>query len=477
MEASTREESLGFSRLNVKWKAALPAASEIEYTGWPQEISLSEYASATAEVVDLVARRSRSASLYQVGGISAPGISDIDFIIVLSDGEPASDLNRWGAAAGSFSPRMRYIIEPKPLIINSQLWNTLPLLHDLIDFRHLSGPVLAPPPSAGPAASISHLFGEIERKLFATQKLERYLLRRSVNVRGALKRLSKIKFDAKALAEFGIEKSTWSEFNDAVSRLRGDWFSLDRRAQTDALYRLIVASPEVTADIILEISGLMVRAGMQLPESTLRGQNVMGAFGYGKVFVRNYRPEFRLECLAGSYLMNGESISVLPATFMLPILIYGSRSPTLGNVFQDRLTLFGEPPDVSHWQLPPGVADRIRVLEQYSDFVREHGYTWALFFNMWGFSKRSAEEYRLYWQEAIGPLAQSADVLPFLLRKRLGQAHPHLARLVGGKATRAYLRLRHAREKLALAGRLRHRAVTWLRELLAKQFGTAERKS
>jgi hypothetical protein len=436
----------------VSWKQDLPGPKEIDYGGWPRETDLSDYSKAASEVVELVARMAPGASVYQVGGVSAPGISDLDFIVVLNDPDSRAELDQWGMQAGHFSPQTQYIVDNKPLIADPELWHSLPILHSLRDLRHLSGPVLSPPVSSGSEAGASHLFNEVERRLFVSHKLERYLLKRSVHVRTALKKLAKLKYDAEVLAEVGIENGTWSEFSEAVSTLRRDWFSLDRARQTRALYPLLAEHAGIEAEIIRGISEGMIRAGMDSPKTHRQQRDIVGAFDLGKLFVRDYRVDARLRCLAQSYRLRGEVTSLLPMTFMLPVLIYTNHSPVLRGVFGNRLTIFEDMPDISTRPLQNGIAERIRILERYFDFIKRRRYGWGLFFNMWNFPIRDADVCRRFWMEGRGAPVQSADILPFLLRKRLEVSHPFAARLVSRGIAEAFVWGQRLRERLRPVG-------------------------
>jgi hypothetical protein len=186
---------------------------------------------------------------------------------------------------------------------------------------------------------------------------------------------------------------------------------------------------------------------------------VVGAFDFGKIFVRNYRPDLRLRVMAESYRIARRPTSVLPATFILPMLIYAAHSLSLRDIFQGRFRIFGETPDVKAWPLDAAVMDRISILDQYLAFIRARDSEWGLFFNMWNFPARGADEYRRYWEDAPHALRQSADILPFLLRKEVARGRPNLARLVGRGSTRLYLGARRIGEKIGLRRRVRQSAA------------------
>lgn len=55
------------------------------YTDWPQKVTMNEYDAAIGKVADIVSNSGLAQAIYQVGSVGTPGISDVDFVVVLHE--------------------------------------------------------------------------------------------------------------------------------------------------------------------------------------------------------------------------------------------------------------------------------------------------------------------------------------------------------------------------------------------------------
>ena len=183
---------------------------------------------------------------------------------------------------------------------------------------------------------------------------------------------------------------------------------------------------------------------------------------YTSIFVTEYSPQLRLEYSVKSYKITDRIISLLPASFMLPILIYASLSPTLGTILDPRTATFGKLPDIGQLHLQPSIIDRVHVLEQYSRFTDVHRCHWALLFGLWHPPDMGAGSPRQFWQKVETRIERGDDVLLLLMRKQAQQSHPRFAGLFTQEVLRVILLFRDLRDKVAPPGSLPRRAVSRL---------------
>ncbi len=170
----------------MSWKEDLPKADEIEYSNWPQETSLSDYASSVTEEVRFLSSLSHGASVYQAGSINAPGISDLDFIVVLDDNNYTHQLDKWSARHQHLSSVTQYLATHGPLVVNPGMWHGLWDFKFVENLKHAAGPELEPPASASQAPQLASLLVEAEFHIFRPYKrFLKEILRRQVQVRPA----------------------------------------------------------------------------------------------------------------------------------------------------------------------------------------------------------------------------------------------------------------------------------------------------
>jgi hypothetical protein len=456
----------------VSWRDNLPPPQEIHYTDWPRQIGPDDYTRAASEVVDIVEATATGASVYQLGGVRTPGISDLDFAIVLSDLEIDRTLKNLDSRLSSMSPASRYVLEAKPLIIDASLWRWLPVLEESADLRHLSGPRLPTAARSTAPDDLAHVFGAIERRLFLTNKEPRSLLKGSIHVRRAIKKLSKIELQANLLRGFGVQRSEWTEFADDVAGLRRDWFNLQKPTQTASLYELLVEMEEIDSDMNVEFSGVMARRGMVFAPHSPSDRDVIGIFDNTMIFVRDYSTERRLDRFAESYRMGGHILSMLPANFLLPIIIYSHLSRQLRAILEGRVAVLGEPLDTGQLDVPQSITERIKALEKFTDYTRRHQCRWALLFNLWHAPRALPGGAGRSWKSVEGRTKTMEDVAIEVWRRELEQTRPRLAALYSPWLLRLALILRNAINALAPRRSLRrHLVARSVRTLLSPLVG------
>src|SRR4051794_19503199 len=62
--------------------------TSLRLTRWPRPISPNEYVSAASELEEALTTVPGAVAVYRFGSIGAPGISDLDRIVVVEDGGP-----------------------------------------------------------------------------------------------------------------------------------------------------------------------------------------------------------------------------------------------------------------------------------------------------------------------------------------------------------------------------------------------------
>ena len=409
----------------MSWKEKIPQPNDIAYFDFPQEASHSDYLKASIEVVEFINNLSNNPSIYQFGGINVPGISDLDLVIVLNEADQKNELKKWESLQPSLSPVTQYILTHEPLIINQKMWPGLPLMFPTNALKHLSGPILTPHTLAEDSLAIAHLFFEIEKAISAPYKnILGNLLKRKVSIRKSLARMNKVKYQAGVLAEFGVEDPRWSECASAVTRLRSNCVLLDKDQQCNAIYPLMITCTEIFSEMIPQLSRIMVRTGMKTLEIEEAEKSITGIFDYMSVFIKNYDPELGLEKYVKAYQITGKSISILPSTFILPFLIYASRAPNLNDYFRDRITLFCQMPDFNLWPLQKQIIDRIKVLDQYIQFIEEQNYGWLYF------PKRKSEPSGSFWQNCMRHIKYIEDVFQLIRIKQMKYSQVQLEYIV-----------------------------------------------
>ncbi len=199
-------------------------------------------------------------SVYQLGNIKVPGISDIDLIVVVDDKIPAGT-NFWELLRSVTGPNGPYVFSHPSYVISRDIFPQLPVLFYADNLRHLWGEELAfvslPPEQE---AFYAYLIA-VESAIVQTFPFLRSLTNRTAtNLRSLLCHLNAVRHNFSTIARWVDcrDRQRWRDYLDAIDRLRTGWFSLDaqhRFAQTGVLTQEGYA-------ILLEILDELARIGI-----------------------------------------------------------------------------------------------------------------------------------------------------------------------------------------------------------------------
>ncbi len=278
-----------------------------------------------------------------------------------------------------------------------------------------------------------------------------------------MSRLLKLKVKATVLAQFGIERPAWSAFLADVTALRSNWFTLNMREQISALYPLMVTCAEIDAEMIAETSRTMISSGLDVPSFSRSDRQVLGAFDYTTLFLAEYETDASLEFAVKAYQKSGEMFSLLPANFMLPLLTYTSKAPTVGRYLGERITVFGDSigADGPRLQQAAILPDRVALLEKYFQFLEAQNLDKGLFFRRSEAPARGAASPRDFWATVERQARVLEDIPVLVVRKQLADTRSELERIRNNETLKVPLMmlLRYARRTLVPQGSLRARLV------------------
>ena len=278
----------------MTWKDRLPPIEAFELTAWPQPASLDDYARATDEVLELLHRLNKDASVYGFGSVGMPGFSDLDFVLVLDDDAPSIGLERWEALKGILSPKTSYILLHRPFIVNRSLWGDFMAANTFSEMRHLAGPILPVPPPTSQSTDLLQLIKYVEATvLFPYGGLIKPILRRQIRVRPLLNVISRVRHKAKVLEDLGIRNPGWAACMTDVGQLRHDWFSLDADVRIHSLYDLTIRAIEIETEMIEVTARLLPGYGLAIEELGRTGRDVVGVFDSCIAFVDQFDAQIR----------------------------------------------------------------------------------------------------------------------------------------------------------------------------------------
>ncbi|MGI6103536.1 MAG: hypothetical protein ACOYBJ_02865 [Patescibacteria group bacterium] len=289
-------------------------------------------------------------SVYQIGSVGAPGLSDLDFIVVLDEDQPPSAMALERERAGE---RDRYILFHEPFIMTPQ------------SFSHLA--------AVTPTFSLVHRWGEqltlVDRSPEELQMLKEVLLldlctvslshefstlqaQKVLDARLTIARLHALKYPITLLEAVDEPvPQDWQKYVDRVAALRRDWFAMDLPAQRAAIAALVVKA-------------------MQIAPALTEG------------IVRSRRTSARWRCAGVRATFVGEGVKLITPGTVWPVqsacqlAYYAQQEGPVSAHVRRFLRIHGD------WELADSryrtlLQERIRVLNALSSFRQNHAYAFG----------------------------------------------------------------------------------------------------
>jgi hypothetical protein len=180
-----------------------------------------------------------ASAVYEIGSVSAPGISDLDLVACFPDD---ADLRR------SFAPVERLLRPSKaflhaPWALRERHLPGLPALFAVRQMRELGG---------GPAVTVVQTAAQ--RFLWNTEAcasvLAALVARRSLTTRSAACLLNGVRYNVELAATDGITAPTGEAFCQRIAALRRDWFTLPAAAREQETVALWDAAEVVVRSLL-----------------------------------------------------------------------------------------------------------------------------------------------------------------------------------------------------------------------------------
>ncbi len=204
----------------------------LELVDMPRFFSLKEYEETVSKVVAHLSRFQEVVAIHQIGSISAPGISDIDIVVVFADVS-----GRWKRAGYSriLNQRDRYRLMHSLFAISTNLYSRNDLLPPIFTSQLLHGTdvpanlVL----SAQELSAVREIYA-VEYVLANIFNLYQQVHAGRLKVRGLLCSFKALAHDLDLLSDERMRMEV-REFQERVCRLRANWWNDPNGARQEML--------------------------------------------------------------------------------------------------------------------------------------------------------------------------------------------------------------------------------------------------
>lgn len=342
---------------------------QYNYVSEPLPLKINEYDRALKVFLDKFARYHNIKSIYKFGFISAIGISDLDFIVVLNDplSKPREDLSYKG-----FNKKERYIYNnTPPIYMSEEIFKQYTYVLPFRGLKLLYGnEINQVTPENKQAYNILTII-EI-CTLFYPRVFLDLLYRPKLNIRRALCLLNALQYPVKLMHGIVEVDDRWEGFEKELKNLREKWFQLDSD-RYKLLVSLVVDAVYLSLDIIAKTSNYLVTLDC-VKKISFHNRKIVGQLGYNYcTFISKFSKDESLSILIDRHEKTHWTrrfTSVLPWPFLAPLLLYKEEEGLLSSHFRSSLRI--DDGFKIEFAFKEEARKRINVLNSFMSFIEDN---------------------------------------------------------------------------------------------------------
>lgn len=338
------------------------------YINEPIPLNAGDYDHALKAFLDRFKKCRNVKSIYKYGSVSSPGISDLDFIVILDDPlrRPGKRLSYKG-----FTPKQKYICSHPPVYVNEYLFQNLAYIMPFQNLERIYGKSFDQ--IIPKNKDINDLLLTMEMcTLFYPRVFFRLLFAPKFDVRRALLLTNALRYPMNLIHAYIPRDRRFKDFERRVNELRRGWFQLKREKYED-LVRLVIEAVYLSIDIMRKIAGLLQSSGYVKKTNMQNGQ-VGGEFARKfYMFVQDLNENQMIDRILKDYDKTPwpkRFISILPTAFLVPLLYYREQEGPLSEHLRKNLKVSdGFQPEVT---FKKEVFKRIHFLNALINFLENN---------------------------------------------------------------------------------------------------------
>ena len=359
------------------------------FTDRPAPVALSEYAAARSSLVDYLSARQDVVALYEYGSVSAPGLSDLDFVVVLRDW-PEPDVARYIDRAQLPADASRTMARATLMVMAEKDFPHITRWDDVRLVRRL-GPEMVTVHLEGRALFLTEICRIIDWLPWQIARLTRVIATRRIPVVTAIGWLYSLTYSLRRLETiFNLHHDRWQVFRDQITNFRERYFT-DPEDVDERLVSLIIEGHVVACDALRMFAEQIVSSGVlygptRAPEARL---TVPG----GIVLDFVARPEVPSSGDLVSAATESTTTVHLPAALARHFAVYGRSDGIIGR----RLRMAFVPPvEASEASQVAGdmrviLQERISACDRWASFLRDNDIRHGLFKFAWFFEQHRSD--------------------------------------------------------------------------------------
>ena len=272
-------------------------------------------------------------SIYRWGDVSAPGISDVDIIIVLKD-------KTKGLKRAILNKKERYIVCHPFFIIDKKILENIRYIYPNLNLELIKGEKINVDQLKKSSEYYANIFLSIDIAIrhFPREYLE-ILLSKRIDIRNTLLRLNALSLSLELYKNLiNKEEQDFKEYTEEVSYLRKKWFSLKDEERKVKLIYLLNKAIAASAKFIERLREVIIKKEIIKIESCSKDMVYTG-MRHRTFFVNDWQPERSVKSMIRFYKQNGKFYSFLPIEFATLFNEYSKANGILSSYIKKNLEI------------------------------------------------------------------------------------------------------------------------------------------
>jgi hypothetical protein len=354
---------------------------EFSFYNYPKPYKEADYANAIRDVKRKLSSIKGLRAIYTWGEVANPGISDIDFLVVLGKNRKPFPLRLRSILF--LNKKLRDIIFHPFIVIDEEGMRNVSYIYPESDFRPVGKEkvtITKLPPSVKKYANIYLLSDIIVRHY--PRDLMRVFLSKKIDVRNTILRLSSLVHAIRLLSRLNIKARYSNEYTASLLSLRSEWFGLGKKERDEKLLELAKKALLLFMAIIKGFDAYLqsiVSVGSATEINYTGSKN-------RTIFVRDWSEEASLRATREIYKKSRQCCSILPMTLAANLLEYSKGKGPLSAYIAAHLS----PRTANcHIKKPEILQKRIQILNSQASLAIETKHLHFPAFFDFGFKPKS----------------------------------------------------------------------------------------
>ena len=341
------------------------AIQKYSFVNFPVCEKIEKYTDATKKIADMFLKTKNAVSVYTWGVISNPGISDIDFCIVMEGKLGNLPLNL--RSFHFLDKSEKYVVVHPFIFVTPWVISEIEYVYPENNLVYFSGRKLKMKrlsPKDRKNAKISLLNDLIIRHF--PRDYAKMIFSGKIDLRQALLRLKSLSTTIKTCREFGkCITAKEKKFISDTFDLRNNWFGMEHKEQERKTALLLEAGFGICFDII-EFFDVFLRK-KKIVE--IKSKNNIFEFRGDKnhtVFVDGWKRKNAVKLMKEKYSKNKEIISCLPVSLGIQLVEYSQSKGVIGDYISQNIVSSEINYDFGNSQI---VKKRIQIFERQAELA------------------------------------------------------------------------------------------------------------